>query len=110
MAAPFQKMVGVQVSVTARAKAVLDAQAQARNYSTSAWCGLLFDMAFAAVCAREKGAIHTDADLDAIVGACLLLHARAEWDTAEIAQKLGVPEATIVRILDTWREYRRGEV
>lgn len=102
------KMVGVTVNVTARAKETLDRQAKQRGMATSVWAGQVFDMGFAAVCAREKSMPISDADLDAIVSASLLLWARAEWTTAEIAKGLGVSEPTVERILDGWRNYRRG--
>ena len=50
----------------------------------------------------------SDADLDAIVGGTLLLMSRSEWDSADIAAKLGVPEATVARIITAWRDYRRA--
>jgi sirohydrochlorin ferrochelatase len=101
--------VGIHINVTPRVKATLDAQAQARGYATSAWAGMLLDAGFAAVVARDKGQSHTDADLDAIVGATLLLTTRKEWDTTAIAKQLGIPESTVERILDGWRSYRRGK-
>ncbi len=100
------KMTGIQISVSEKVKASLDRQAAAHNVSLSLWCGQLFDMAFAAVCAREKSQQFADADLDAIVGAALLLRAREKWDTATLAKSLGVSEPTIVRILDAWQIYR----
>lgn len=106
---PNRPMVGIQISVTDKVKSVLQRQAGARGYALSVWCGMLFDQAYAAVCAREKGLIHTDADLDAVVAGCLLLWARDEWDTAEIGQRLGISEATVAKILDVWRDYRRGQ-
>jgi hypothetical protein len=108
MNAPITKMVAINLTVPAKVKATLDRQASQRGVNTSRWASQLFDMGFAAVCAREKSMPHTDADLDAICGATLLLWASGDWDTASIAKGLGVPEATIERILTVWREYRRG--
>lgn len=102
------KMVGVTINVTAKAKDTLDRQAGQRGCASSLWASQVFDIGFAAICAREKSMPITDADLDAICGATLLLWARGDWDTARIAQGLGVPEATVSRVLDGWREYRRG--
>ncbi|UDF29342.1 UNVERIFIED_ORG: helix-turn-helix domain-containing protein [Roseateles sp. XES5] len=102
------KMVGISISVTEKAKQNLDRQARERGIGLSLWAGQLFDAAFASVCAREKSMPISDGDLDAIVGATLLLRARERWDTATIAQALGVSEPTVVRILDCWREYRAG--
>lgn len=103
------KMVGVQISVTAKAKETLDRQASARGISTVLWASQLFDAGFAAACAREKSMPGTDADLDAIVGAVLLLREREKWDTASLAQALGISEPTVVRILDAWKTYRAGQ-
>lgn len=100
------KMVGIQISVPERAKATLDRQAAQRGISTSLWASQLFDAGFAAACAREKSMPSTDADLDAIVGAALLLREREKWDVETLARSPGVPEATIDRILDAWQVYR----
>jgi len=103
------KMIGVQISVTEKAKQTLDRQAAERGISSSMWAGQLFDAGFAAACAREKSMPIADGDLDAIMGAVLLLRAREQWDTATIAKSLGVSEPTIVRMLDGWKEYRAGQ-
>lgn len=102
------RMVGLQISVAPKAKETLDRQARERGVSTALWASQLFGAGFAAVCAREKSMPITDDDLDAILGATLLLRAREKWDTATIAQSLGVSEPTVVRMLDTWRTYRAG--
>lgn len=109
MSASLLKMTPIQITVSERAKETLARQAQARGLSMTKWANHLFDAAFLSACAREKSMPGTDADLDAIVGATLLLRAREKWDTATIARSLGVSEPTIVRILDAWREYRAGE-
>lgn len=106
--AAFQKQVGITINVPERAKATLDRQARERGVASSLWTAQVFDLGFAAVCAREKSMPLTDVDLDAIVGATLLLRARDKWDTATIGKALGVPEPTVVRILDGWRDYRRA--
>lgn len=98
----------ITLTLPQQAKATLNRQAAARGYSTSVWAGLVFDMGFAAVCARDKGEPASAADLDAIVGATLLLREGEKWDTKRIAAGLGVSEATVARILDGWRTYRRG--
>ena len=103
------KLVGLQISVTPKAKETLDRQARARGCSTALWASQLFDAGFAAACAREKSMPITDADLDAILGAALLLRAREKWDTASIAKAVGIPEHVVVRILEGWKEYRRGQ-
>lgn len=103
------RMVGLQISVAPKAKETLDRQARERGLSTVLWASQLFDAGFAAVCAREKSMPITDDDLDAILGATLLLRAREKWDTASIAKSVGVPEHVVVRILDGWKEYRRGQ-
>lgn len=105
----MSKMVGISISVTEKAKKTLDRQAAARGLNSSHWAGLVFDMGFAAVCARDKSMPLGDADLDAIVGATLLLWARGDWNTADIAKGLGVPEAVVDRILAGWKDYRRGQ-
>ncbi len=102
------KMVGIQFSVPEKAKATLDRQARERGIATSLWASQLFDMGFAAVCGREKSMPVADGDLDAIVGAVLLLREREKWDTASLAKSLGVSEPTVVRILDAWKLYRAG--
>jgi hypothetical protein len=107
MARHFHKRVGITIKVPEVAKATLDRQATARGLSTSIWAGQVFDIGFAAICARERSMPITDADLDAIVGATLLLCSR-DWNTAAIATGLGVSEETIARILDGWRDYRRA--
>lgn len=104
-----QKMIGLTVNIPERAKLTIDLQARNRGISSSLWAGQVFDIGFAAICAREKSMPITDADLDAIVSATALLWSRSEWDIAEIAKCVGVPEATVVRILDGWKEYRRGQ-
>ncbi|MCV9960772.1 hypothetical protein OIU34_02570 [Pararhizobium sp. BT-229] len=103
------KMTGIQISVTVKVKDTLDRQAAAHGVSLVLWTSQLFDMGFAAVCAREKSAPILDADLDAIVGATLLLREGEKWDTATIAKGLGIPEPTVVRILDGWKTYRKGQ-
>jgi len=102
------KMVLMQITVSERAKATLDRQAQDRKIATAMWAGQIFDMGFAAVCGREKSMPVSDADLDAIVGAVLLLRAGEKWDTATLAKSLGVSEPTVVRILEAWKIYRAG--
>lgn len=106
---PRMKMVGVQISIPERAKQTVDRQARERGVSTTIWVGQLFDMGFAAVCSREKSMPISDDDLNAIVGAVLLLREREKWDTASLAQSLGVSEPTVVRILDAWKTYRAGQ-
>lgn len=105
-----QKLVGLTLTVPERAKETLDKQARARGMTTSQWAGLVFDMGFAAICARDKSMPIADDDLDAIVGATLLLKTEKNWSTADVAKKLGVSEAVVSRILDGWRDYRRGGV
>ena len=102
------KMVGISVSIPEKAKAVIDRQAASRGVASSRWAGQIFDIGFAAVCAREKSMPVTDADLDAIAGATLILSVTDGWDIPKIARGLGVPEATVVRILDGWKIYRRA--
>lgn len=106
--AAFQRLIGIQINVPEKAKLTLDRQARERGIASSLWAGQVFDMGFAAVCAREKSMPVTDGDLDAIVGAALLLRAKEKWDTATIGKALGVPEPVVVRILDGWKEYRRA--
>lgn len=108
MARAPQRQVGITLSIPERAKVTLDRQAKERGVGSSIWAGQVFDLGFAAVCAREKDMPITDADLDAIVGATLLLWERGEWDSASISKGLGVSEATVSRILDGWRSYRRA--
>lgn len=107
MARPYHKHIALTVNVPEIAKATLDRQAATRSLQPSVWAGQVFDIGFAAVCARERSMPITDSDLDAITSATLLLWSTS-WDTASIAKGLGVPETTIVRILDGWREYRRA--
>jgi len=102
------KMVGISVSIPEKAKAVIDRQAASRGVASSHWAGQIFDIGFAAVCAREKSMPVTDADLDAIAGATLILSVTDGWNIPKIARGLGVPEATVVRILDGWKIYRRA--
>ena len=106
---PGTRMIGVTISITDKAKITLDRQAAERGLSSSFWAGQIFDMGFAAVCAREKSMPISDGDLDALVGATLLLTARDQWDAGAIADMLGVPEATVLRVLDGWKTYRRGQ-
>lgn len=105
---PPMKMVGVTVAISERAKTTLERQAKERGIASSVWAGQVFDIGFAAVCAREKSMPISDADLDAIVDGTLLLMSRSEWDSADIAAKLGIPEATVARIISAWRDYRRA--
>jgi len=109
MARPATKLVGMTISITDKAKLTLERQARERGLSSSVWAGQVFDLGFAAVCAREKSMPVSDGDLDALVGGALLLWSRGDWNTDEIAAALGVPESTVVRILDAWKAYRRGE-
>ncbi|MBZ5760260.1 hypothetical protein LAV84_06825 [Rhizobium sp. VS19-DR104.2] len=102
-----QRMVGLSLSVSEKAKMTLDRQARQRGLHSSQWAGQIFDMGSAAVCARDKSMPVLDKDLDAIVGATLLLLEAKKWDTATIAKGLGVPEPVVVKILTGWRDYRR---
>lgn len=108
MARTPQRLIGLTINITEKAKQTLDRQAAARGCASSLFAGQVFDIGFAAICAREKSMPITDADLDAIAGATLLLWSRGDWDTASIAKGLAVPESTVARILDGWREYRRA--
>lgn len=101
-------MVGLTVPITEKAHLTLQRQARERGMNSSTWGGLVFDMGFAAVCAREKSMPIADGDLDAVVAGTLLLKSTDDWDTQEISRALGVPEATVVRMLTVWRDYRRG--
>jgi len=109
MARVPMRLVGVTISITDRAKTTIDRQARERGLSSSLWAGQVFDMGFAAVCAREKSMPISDGDLDAIVGGTLLLTTRDAWDAETIAASLGVDRATVRRILDGWASYRRGQ-
>lgn len=109
MAKRLYRTAGISWTVPEKAKIVLDRQAAERGILPSQWAGQIFDMGFAAVCAREKSMPVTDDDLDALVGATLLLRAREKWNPFRIAKALGVPEATVARILDGWAQYRRGQ-
>lgn len=102
------KLIGVQISIPTRAKEVMDRQARERGLSSSLWAGLIFDIGFAAVCGREKSMPVSDADLDAICGATLLLKFGESWKVPAIAQALGVPETVVKRILEGWKQYRRA--
>lgn len=108
MARPSFKPVVITLTVPEVAKLTLDRQARARGLQTTQWAGQVFDVGFAAICAREKSMPITDADLDAVVGATLLLREGWNWDAAKIAKGLGVPASTVVRILDGWHDYRRA--
>jgi hypothetical protein len=101
------KMVGISLSVPIKAKQTLDRQAAERGLASSMWIGQVFDAGFAAICAREKSMPIADGDLDAIVGATLLLRSE-NWAAGKIAAGLGVPKDTVQRILDGWKTYRRG--
>jgi len=103
------KVVEIKINVPLKAKATLDRQARDRGCAPSLWANQIFDVGFAAICARERSMPITDGDLDAICAATLMLWAGPSWDTEAIAKALGVPEATVVRILDGWRQYRRGQ-
>jgi hypothetical protein len=100
-------MIGISLTVPMAAKLTLDRQAAARGIASSLWIGQVFDVGFGAVCAREKSMPISDGDLDALVGATLLLQSE-NWHPEKIAKGLGVPRATITRILDGWKKYRRG--
>lgn len=103
------KMVGIAINVPARAKDTLDRQARERGIASSLWASQVFDLGFAAICAREKSMPVTDGDLDAICEATLMLKFGKSWKPAEIAKGLGVPESTVKSILAGWKEYRRGQ-
>ena len=103
-----QKMVGITLSIPEKAKLTLDRQARERGRPSSVWAGQIFDIGFAAICAREKSMPITDGDLAAIVGATLILTGR-DWKPTEIADGVGVPVTTITRILEGWAIYRRGQ-
>lgn len=102
-----QKLVGISLNVPVKAKQTLDRQAAQRGLASSMWIGQVFDVGFAAICARERSMPISDGDLDAIVGATLLLTAK-DWNAERIAAGLGVPKATIERVLAGWKTYRRG--
>ncbi len=103
------KTVGITITIPEKARETIDRQARERGVGSSLWANQIFDMGFAAVCAREKSLPATDADLDAIVGAAGLLFYGERWDTARIAAGLGISEAVVDRILAGWKTYRRGQ-
>ncbi|OLP56651.1 hypothetical protein BJF92_11205 [Rhizobium rhizosphaerae] len=107
---PARPLVAMTIYVPEQALPTLDRQGRARGLSRTQWAGQLFDAGFAAACAREKSMPVLDSDLDAILGATLLLRAREGWDVPALAKALGVPEATIERILDGWSDYRRASL
>lgn len=107
--AAHQRMTDLSIRISEKAKDTLDRQARERGVAPSLLAGQLFDMGFAALCAREKSMPVSDGDLDAIVGGTLLLWQAEKWSTAEIAKAMGVPETTVIRIRDAWKTYRRGQ-
>ncbi|MVB04186.1 hypothetical protein GN325_20695 [Agrobacterium vitis] len=100
-------MTDLIIQVPGKARETLERQAKERGVKASQWAGQVFDLGFAAICAREKSTPVTDRDLDAICGATLLLWSK-QWNTADIACAMGVSEQTIVSILDGWKSYRRA--
>lgn len=104
----LSRPVGIMINIAPKAKLTIDRQARERSIGSAFWAGQIFDMGFAAVCAREKSMPISDADLDAIVGATLLLQEQDHWDVEKLAKWLGVPSATISSILAGWKAYRRA--
>lgn len=71
------------------------------NMTGEAYAGLLLEAAYAARIGRERGEAPADRDLDAMVR--LVLACAGAADTATIATFLGIPEATVERVLAGWR-------
>src|SRR5690606_27518025 len=82
----------------------LEERARAFGYRPTQYAQLLFEAAYAARVAREKGEEPPDAALDRCVTLTFLL---AEAEPEGIASALGVPQALVERILAAWR--RAGE-
>ncbi len=56
------KMIGIAIQIPERAKAALERQGARTRHRLQSVAGQVFDMGFAAVCAREKSMPIADAD------------------------------------------------
>lgn len=93
----------INFSVDDRVYAALERQAHDRGHKTITYAKMLFEAAFAA-----RAGVQPDQQLDQIIAATLVLHGAAK-DSQAIASRLQLPEATVVRIIDAFRQTRHQQ-
>lgn len=105
--AGFQpKLVPVSFDVSPKVFAGLAERAKQTNVRPAEYARRLFEAAYAARIAGERGEESGDAALDRQVKATFLL---ADCEPEFIAENLGTTTATVERILEGWRWHFRGE-
>jgi hypothetical protein len=92
----------INFSIEDRVFVTLEKSAASHGYKATSYAKMLFEAAFAA-----RVGVQPNAGLDAQIGMALVMRA-AKQDTANIAAVVGLSEATVVRILDAWRDCRAG--
>lgn len=90
----------VNFDVDDRVFATLERLAAAQGYKPTRYAKMLFEAAYA-----SRVGAQPDADIDAQVAAAIVLHG-ARKDSATIAKAVRLSEATVVRIIDAWRQER----
>ena len=90
-----------QITITVPALVLAGTEAMAKKARTKlpAYVGQLFLAAYSARAKPPTG----DRDLDAAVARVAILWVE-ERNTADIAEAVGLQEATVVRVLDAWRD------
>jgi hypothetical protein len=87
----------VNFSVDDKVYDALSLRAEKLGYRATSYAKMLFEAAFAC-----RVGVSQDPDLQQRIELVLILHA-ARQDTARISTFSGLSEATVVRIIDSWR-------
>lgn len=90
----------VNFSVDDRVYSALEKRGREHGYKPVAYAKMLFEAAFAC-----RVGVSSDADLDAHISAVIVLHG-AKLDTAAISKVVRLSEATVVKVIDAWRQER----
>jgi hypothetical protein len=98
--------ISVTIKLPPRAHQRLHEMAKAKGYPIATYAQLLFDAAFSARVGQERGQPASDAEMDELVKAVFCL--AGQVNVKAIAKATGVPEKTVQRILDGWRQHRRA--
>ena len=93
----------ITISIPGRAHDNLVDMARAASMPTVKYAELLFGAAYAARCGATG-----DRDLDAAVSRVALLFGARDFDTLDIAQRVGMSEAFVDRTISRWRDEVRG--
>jgi 2-hydroxychromene-2-carboxylate isomerase len=90
----------VNFSIEDRVFVTLEKYGAKKGYKATAFAKLLFEAAFASCVG-----VQPDDDIDVQVAAAIVLHG-AKQDSAAIAKTIGLSEASVCRIIETWRRER----